>query len=108
MATGFDFPAILHGFFGDDWVAGISHLHEVERRNYLFAAKSASWLDVKSQYDMPDDQSVPFLRPLQNVNEKEIVSAETNWSEWLAMQDWMVGPRSPEVAPIPVVKTEDA
>ena len=108
VATGFDFPAILHGFFGDDWVAGISHLHEVERRNYLFAAKSASWLDVKSQYEMPDEQSVPFLRPLQNVNEKEIVSAETNWSEWLAMQDWMVGPRSPEVAPIPVVKTEDA
>ncbi|KAK7757186.1 hypothetical protein SLS62_000735 [Diatrype stigma] len=106
VATGFDFPAILHGFFGDDWAAGISHLHEVERRNYLFAAKSASWLDVKSQYDMPDDQSIPFLRPLQNVEEKEIVSAESNWSEWLAMQDWMVGPRSPEV-PV-VVKTEEA
>lgn len=97
VATGFDFPAILHGFFGDDWAAGIGHLHEVERRNYLFAAKSAPWLEVKSQYDMPDDQSIPFLRPLQNVDEKEIVSAETNWSEWLAMQDWMVGPRSPEV-----------
>ncbi|RYP12620.1 hypothetical protein DL767_011155 [Monosporascus sp. MG133] len=110
-AAGFDFPAILHGFFGDDWAAGIGHLHEVERRNYLFAAKSASWLDVKSQYDMPDGQSIPFLRPLQNVSEKEIISAESNWSEWLAMQDWMVGPRSPEAEAggIPVVvKSEEA
>ncbi|KAI1255830.1 hypothetical protein MGN70_002570 [Eutypa lata] len=105
VATGFDVPAILHGFFGDDWAAGIGHLHGVERRNYLFAAKSASWLDVKTQYDMPDDQSIPFLKPLQNVDEKEIVSAESNWSEWLAMQDWMVGPRSPEV-PV-VVKSEE-
>ncbi|CAJ2507698.1 Uu.00g088840.m01.CDS01 [Anthostomella pinea] len=96
VATGFDFPGVLHGFFGDNWAAGISRLHEVERRNYLFAAKSASWLDVKSQYDMPDGQSIPFLRPLQNVTEKEIVGAEATWSEWLAMQDWMVGPRNPE------------
>jgi hypothetical protein len=94
VATGFDFPAVLHGFFGDDWAAGLGHLHEVERRNYLFAAKSASWLDVKSHYDMGDEQSIPFLRPLQNVTEKEIVNAESSWSEWLAMQDWMVGPRS--------------
>ncbi|KAI1451660.1 hypothetical protein F4805DRAFT_83006 [Annulohypoxylon moriforme] len=97
VATGLDLPGVLHGFFGDDWLAGIGHLHEVERRNFLFAAKSAGWLKVKSQYDMPDDQSIPFLRPLQNVTEKEIVNAEANWSEWLAMQDWMVGPRSPDV-----------
>ncbi|KAI5917312.1 hypothetical protein F4810DRAFT_704990 [Camillea tinctor] len=97
VATGFDFPGVLHGFFGDNWALGIGHIHEVERRNYLFAAKSSSWLDVKSQYDMPDGQSVPFLRPLQNVTEKEIVSAEANWSQWLAMQDWMIGPRNPEV-----------
>ncbi|KAI0122964.1 hypothetical protein BJ170DRAFT_119444 [Xylariales sp. AK1849] len=94
VAMGFDSPAVLHGFFGDDWVAGISPIHEIERRNYLFAAKSASWLDVKSHYDMVDGQNIPFLRPLQNVTEKEIVSAESNWSEWLAMQDWMVGSRS--------------
>ncbi len=97
VATGLDLPGVLHGFFGDDWVAGIGHLHEVERRNFLFAAKSAGWLKVKSQYDMMDDQSIPFLRPLQNVTEEEIVNAEANWSEWLAMQDWMVGPRSPDV-----------
>jgi hypothetical protein len=29
------------------------------------------------------------------VDEKEIVGAETTWSEWLAMQDWMLGPRAP-------------
>jgi hypothetical protein len=94
VATGFDYPGVMHGFFGDDWVAGIGHLHEVERRNYLFAAKSGSWLDVKGHYDMGEGQSIPFLRPLQNVTEREILSAESNWSDWLAMQDWMVGPRS--------------
>ncbi|KAI8960104.1 hypothetical protein F5Y11DRAFT_349861 [Daldinia sp. FL1419] len=109
VATGLDFPGVLHGFFGDHWAAGIGHVHEVERRNFLFAAKSAGWLKVKSQYDMPDEQTIPFLRPLQNVTEKEIVSAEANWSEWLAMQDWMVGPRSPDVdRDMAVVKTEDA
>lgn len=44
---------------------------------------------------MDDGQSVPFLRPLQGVTEVEIVTAESNWSEWLAMQDWMLGPRAP-------------
>ncbi len=95
VATGFDFPAVLHGFFGDDWAAGIGPLHEQERRNYLFAAKSDSWLGVKNSYDMGNDETIPFLRPLQNVSEKEILAAESGWSEWLAMQDWMLGPRAP-------------
>ncbi|KAL1841455.1 hypothetical protein VTK73DRAFT_3481 [Phialemonium thermophilum] len=95
VATGFDFPAVLHGFFGDDWVLGVGPLHEQERRNYLFAAKSDTWLTVKAAYDMGEEQTVPFLRPLQNVSEPEILGAETNWSEWLAMQDWMLGPRAP-------------
>lgn len=95
VATGFDIPGILHGFFGDDWAAGIGPLHEAERRNYLFAAKSDNWLKVKASYDMDGEQMVPFLKPLQNVSEKEILSAETSWSEWLAMQDWMLGPRAP-------------
>ncbi|KAI1111087.1 hypothetical protein F5Y14DRAFT_330308 [Nemania sp. NC0429] len=107
VATGFDFPGMLHGFFGDDWELGIGHLHKAERRNYLFAAKASSWLDVKSQYDMPDEQTIPFLRPLEHVTEEEIVGAEKNWSQWLAMQDWMVGPRNPEEIP-PIVKEEDA
>lgn len=95
VATGFDQTAIMHGFFGDDWVEGVGPLHEVERRNFLFAAKSDTWLRVKTSYDMADGQSVPFLRPLQQVSEREIISAEANWSEWLAMQDWMLGPRAP-------------
>ncbi|WYZ38916.1 hypothetical protein EsH8_III_000830 [Colletotrichum jinshuiense] len=99
VATGFDHPAVLHGFFGDDWVAGIGPMHEAERRNYLFAAKSETWLKVKSHYDMDGEQQVPFLRPLSNVTEKEIEGAEASWSEWLAMQDWMLGPRAPDQEP---------
>jgi hypothetical protein len=95
VATGFDFPAVLHGFFGDDWAAGVGPMHEAERRNYLFAAKSDNWSTVKAHYDMGDEEMVPFLRPLQNVSEKEILTAELSWSEWLAMQDWMLGPRAP-------------
>ncbi|KAF4455222.1 ilp is an apoptosis inhibitor [Fusarium austroafricanum] len=95
IVTGFDTPAVLHGFFGDDWAQGIGRVHESERRNYMFAAKSDNWLRVKTQYDMDDGQTVPFLRPLQNVTEEEIQAAESNWSEWLAMQDWMLGPRAP-------------
>ncbi|KAM0251022.1 hypothetical protein ACHAP5_001902 [Fusarium lateritium] len=95
IVTGFDTPAVLHGFFGDDWLQGIGRIHESERRNYMFAAKSDTWLRVKTQYDMDDGQTVPFLRPLQNVTEDEIQAAESNWSEWLAMQDWMLGPRAP-------------
>ncbi|KAL2257593.1 hypothetical protein VTK26DRAFT_9428 [Humicola hyalothermophila] len=94
VATGFDVPAVLHGFFGDDWAVGIRPLHERERRNYLFAAKSSSWLEVRRAYDMGADEAVPFLRPLAGVTEAEIEKAEEEWSAWLAMQDWMLGPRS--------------
>ncbi len=95
VATGFDTPAVLHGFFGDDWSEGIGQIHEMERRNFLFAAKSENWVKVKSSYDIKDGQTVPFLRPLQGATEQEIQSAESSWSEWLAMQDWMLGPRAP-------------
>ncbi|KAJ5714919.1 uncharacterized protein N7483_012100 [Penicillium malachiteum] len=73
VATGMDFPGVLHGFFGDDWGSGVGPLHEQERRNYLFAAKSGG----------PSDA--------------EIEAAERSWSEWLAMEDWMVGPRAPDI-----------
>lgn len=96
VATGMDFPGVLHGFFGDDWAAGIGPLHEQERRNYLFAAKSGGWAAVKQAYDLPPLETVPFLRPLQGAGEVEIQAAERNWSEWLAMEDWMVGPRAPQ------------
>jgi hypothetical protein len=106
VATGHDTPAVLHGFFGNDWLEGIGSLHEVERRNYLFAAKSTSWMKVKQAYDMGPDETVPFLKSLTNASEKEIQAAEAGWSEWLAMQDWMLGPRAPEMNPSLRVKRE--
>ncbi|PKY01919.1 hypothetical protein P168DRAFT_320490 [Aspergillus campestris IBT 28561] len=85
------------GFFGDDWGAGIGPLHEQERRNYLFAAKSGGWAAVKKDYDIPPLETIPFLRPLQGPLDSEIEAAERSWSDWLAMEDWMVGPRAPDV-----------
>ena len=96
VVTGLDFPGILHGFFGDDWATGVGPLHEQERRNYLFAAKSGGWASVKKDYDMLPLEAVPFMRPLQGPVIAEIEAAEKSWSEWLAMEDWMVGPRAPE------------
>ncbi|RMJ26993.1 hypothetical protein PHISP_02122 [Aspergillus sp. HF37] len=97
VATGMDFPGVLHGFFGDDWGSGVGSLHEQERRNYLFAAKSGGWASVKKDYDMTPHETIPFLRPLQGPLDSEIEAAEKSWSEWLAMEDWMVGPRAPDV-----------
>ncbi|KAL5338958.1 hypothetical protein BJX70DRAFT_180379 [Aspergillus crustosus] len=96
VATGMDYPGVLHGFFGDDWRSGIGPLHEKERCNYLFAAKSGGWAAVKKDYDIPPLETIPFLRPLQSPLDSEIEAAERSWSEWLAMEDWMVGPRAPE------------
>ena len=95
VVTGLDFPGVLHGFFGDDWAAGIGPLHEQERRNYMFAAKSGGWSSVKNAYDMAPLETVPFLRPLQGVVEPEVVAAEKSWSEFMAFEDWMIGPRAP-------------
>jgi len=67
--------------------AGIGPLHEQERRNYLFAAKSGGWASVKKDYDMTPLETVPFLRPLQGPVDAEIEAAERSWSEWLAMED---------------------
>ncbi|KAJ5745443.1 hypothetical protein N7520_010625 [Penicillium odoratum] len=97
VATGMDFPGVLHGFFGDDWSSGVGSLHEQERRNYLFAAKSGGWASVKKDYDMSPLETIPFLRPLQGPLDAEIEAAERSWSEWLAMEDWMVGPRAPDI-----------
>ncbi|KAI9829113.1 MAG: hypothetical protein M1832_000136 [Thelocarpon impressellum] len=96
VVTGLDLPGVLHGFFGDDWAKGVGSLHEQERRNYLFAAKSGGWASVKKDYDMSPLETVPFLRPLRGPTDAEIEAAEKTWSEWLAMEDWMVGPRAPE------------
>ena len=99
VVTGFDKDGVLHGFFGDDWRKGVGPMQECERRNYLFASKSVGWAKVKYQYDISPHETVPFLKPLQNVSLTEIEAAEKSWSQWLAMEDWMVGPRAPE--PIP-------
>ncbi|KAL1627636.1 hypothetical protein SLS56_006257 [Neofusicoccum ribis] len=96
VVTGFDKDGILHGFFGDEWRKGAGPVQECERRNYLFAAKSVGWAKVKYQYDISPHETVPFMKPLQNVQLEEIEAAEKTWSEWLAMEDWMVGPRAPE------------
>lgn len=96
IVTGLDYPGVLHGFFGDDWASGVGPLHEQERRNYLFAAKSGGWASVKRDYDMLPLETVPFMRPLQGPVIAEIEAAEKSWSEWLAMEDWMVGPRAPQ------------
>lgn len=92
VVTGFDRPGILHGFFGDAFQTGIAPLQECERRNYLFAAKHGGWRSCKRQYDMNADETVPFLKPLQNVGAEELQGAEASWSSWLAMEDWEIEP----------------
>jgi hypothetical protein len=90
-----DRKGIMHGFFGDDWEKGVGPIHEHERRNYMFAAKSIGCDQVKCLYYISPHESVPFMNPLQYVHIHEIESAETMWSRWLAMVDWMVGPGAP-------------
>ena len=96
VCTGMDVPQIMHGFFGNDWQQGVGPQRETERRNYLFAAKSGGWARVKSDYDMLPLETVPFLKPLMTPHDEELVQAEKTWSEWLAMEDWMVGSRTPD------------
>ena len=95
VVTGMDVPQVLHGFFGDDWIAGIGPQREQERRNYLFAAKSGGWASVKRDYDMLPLETVPFMRPLFEPADAELEAAERTWSEWLALEDWIVGSRTP-------------
>lgn len=113
VITGFDKPGILHGFFGDAYQAGITPLQDCERRNYLFAAKHGGWRSCKKQYDMNAEETVPFMKPLQSIGDEELDAADRrydthmrrtvetlkltagSWSSWLAMEDWMIGPRAP-------------
>lgn len=103
VVTAFDKPPILHGFFGDDYVRGVLPHVDCERRNYLFAAKHGGWRTCKKQYDEGSggggDESVPFLKPLDEAKIEELTAAEKSWSAWLAMEDWMVGPRAPDDNP---------
>ena len=89
VATGFDFPAVLHGFFGDSWALGIGPMHEVERGNYLFAAKSASWLDVKSHYGMGEEQ-IPFLRHSRTSRKRKLSApSRIGASGWRCRTGWL-------------------
>lgn len=45
---------------------------------------------------MGADESVPFMKPLDEAKMEELTGAEKAWSGWLAMEDWMVGPRAPD------------
>ncbi|KAK4951482.1 hypothetical protein LTR10_010458 [Elasticomyces elasticus] len=101
VVTAFDKPPILHGLFGDDYVRGILPHVDCERRNYLFAAKHGGWRTCKKQYDVGSggggvDETVPFMKPLDEAKMEELTAAEKAWSSWLAMEDWMVGPRAPD------------
>ncbi|KAL5339201.1 hypothetical protein BJX70DRAFT_174867 [Aspergillus crustosus] len=95
IVTGNDTPAILEAFFGNDWIGGVGNICKQERMNYLFTAKSNGWASTKAAYDILPDEHTPFLRPLHEATEQELGAAEKCWSEWLAMEDWMVGSRSP-------------
>jgi hypothetical protein len=39
------------------------------------------------------DERVPYTIPPINVRLEEIQGSERAWSEWLTMEDWMLGPR---------------
>ncbi|KAJ5288599.1 hypothetical protein N7478_001629 [Penicillium angulare] len=95
IVTAQDSPVTMRTFFGDNWEAGVGCIYKQERINYLFTAKSSGWASTKTNYDMSPDEQTPFLRPLRDPSEEEIRAAEARWSEWLAMEDWMVGARSP-------------
>jgi hypothetical protein len=95
VVTATDTPAIMQELFGENWFAGVGPLHSQERVNYLFTAKSGGWLKTKTHYDVAPYETVPFLRPLRDPQEEELRAADARWSQWLAMEDWMVGPRSP-------------
>jgi hypothetical protein len=96
VATGQDDPKVLFGFFGEDWVKGVGELPEMERRNYLFSARSGNWIVTKQAYDISPEETCPFLRPPTNVREEELAEADRGWGEWLNLRDWTLGPRLPE------------
>lgn len=95
VVTATDTPSIMQDLFGANWSQGVGAILSQERINYLFAAKSGGWLKTKAQYDILPYETVPYLRPLRDPQEEELRVAEALWSEWLAMEDWMVGPHSP-------------
>ncbi|KAI5292647.1 hypothetical protein KEM55_007645 [Ascosphaera atra] len=96
VATGMDTGSILEGFFGDAWALGIGHLHKQERYNYLFAAKAGDWMKCKAMYDISPFETIPFLRIVQGTDREELNQANERWGRWMLMQDWCIGPDTPE------------
>ncbi|KAK7178794.1 hypothetical protein PSPO01_15156 [Paraphaeosphaeria sporulosa] len=47
----------MYGFFGDDWKKGIGPIHEHERCNYMFAAKSVGWAYVRALFTFETSNS---------------------------------------------------
>lgn len=95
IVTAQDSLDFMQSFFGEGWQAGVGCIYKQERAIYLFTAKSSGWASTKAAYDILPDEYTPFLRPLRDPSEDEIRVAESQWSEWLAMEDWMVGARAP-------------
>jgi hypothetical protein len=93
FCSGNNTDTILREFFGSCWYSGIGTLQE--RQNYLCAAKSAPWDKRKLAYDIGSQKTAPHLVPLRDATVKEIMDAERYWTEWMGMQDWMLGPRRP-------------
>jgi hypothetical protein len=91
LCTGNDTDTILREFFGSCWYSGIGTLQERQ----ICAAKSAPWDEGKLAYDIGSQKTAPHLVPLRDVTVKEIMDAERYWTEWMGMQDWMLGPRRP-------------
>ncbi|TGZ80301.1 hypothetical protein EX30DRAFT_332177 [Ascodesmis nigricans] len=96
VATGFDKPDIMAGWFGEKWQEGVGRLLEQERINYLFTAKSGGWEKTKRNYDSVSDEAIPYLQQLSRVTDRELDIADHKWSKWLAMEDWMLASRSVE------------
>jgi hypothetical protein len=95
IITAQDSPIVMQAFFGNDWEAGVGCIYRQERTNYLFTAKSGGWARTKAAYDILPDEQTPFLRPLRDPSEDEMRAADDRWSEWMLMEDWLIGPRSP-------------
>lgn len=107
VATGYDDEKILRGFFGQEWKLGIGHMHEMERRNYMFACRSANFVDTKASYDVSPEETVPFLAQLKNVSPSELSHNIAAWEVWMTMRK-EVTPQRPDARPAndPGVKDE--
>ncbi len=56
-------------------------------------------MKVKYSYDQVNEEAIPFVLPLRNGEghdiDADIDMANSTWSRWLMMEDWMLGRREP-------------